>query len=424
MAMEPITIFARIADPAGVARRLRELAPKVKLDGPDDDWRTAVVTVGRWRGKRAVTFNHDPAYYAGPGWDGQMTGMRGYFARFPETARKARALTLTTSFRFSLGVVFDPDYDPAGDPRLDILRAVAEVVDGVLFTPSALRDPAGRVLFGAGGEAEEDPAAVWPRVLGEVSLTDPAGAAMHEQSRPKPADDEAAAVTAPSAERVARRALALTAVTARAILEQDAETPEATGTYKDLLAWVKAIGLRDEFEPDEWAVLQRPPGRLDPDMQTNATWRLEGLVVLAWALGRFEIPPHDQLVSLNPLWRSLGLLDAAAAKDLLAAPTLRPRPDIAALRGRLFALHWRLRNFGITPKSMDFAAFAETCWFGPLDLAGLPLADGDLTLQGERIDRAGADAFSTARSTAQERHQAANWLWEGPEQYSDASVAT
>ena len=31
MAMEPITLFSRIADPARVARRLRELAPAVEI---------------------------------------------------------------------------------------------------------------------------------------------------------------------------------------------------------------------------------------------------------------------------------------------------------------------------------------------------------------------------------------------------------
>jgi hypothetical protein len=163
---------------------------------------------------------------------------------------------------------------------------------------------------------------------------------------------------------------------------------------------------------------------LDERDQVNSTWRLEGLVVLAWALRRFEMPPHDQLVELNPLWKSLGFLDAKAAKSLLAKPTLRPRQEISTLRNRLFALHWRLRNFHIKPEVMDFADFARTCWFGPLDVTGLPLIKGDLALRGHRLDRAPPDLLSSAHSAAQERHQAANWLWEGPERYSEASVAT
>jgi hypothetical protein len=425
MAMEPITLFSRIADPTAVARRLRELAPQVQIDGPDASWSNAVVTFGSDRSKRTLTFTHDPEYYAEPGWSEQMSGMRGYFAQLPNTDRKPRVLMLTSTFRFSLGTLFEPDIDPNGDPRLDALFAIAKLLDGVLFTPSSLRDAAGRVLFGAGGEDEEDIDAVWPAVIGEVRASTPAGAAMHEASRPKSAE-EGAGGHPPAAARVVRRALALTALTTRAVLERDAaqRVPLVNETYQGLLAWVKAVGIGTEFEPHEWEVLQRPLLKLDSQMQIDSTWRLEGLVVLAWALGRFEIPPHDQLVEMNPLWDSLGWLDVAATKELLAGAALRPRAEIAALRNLLFALHWRLRNFRLKPEVMDFAEFGRTCWFGALDISGLPLVDGDLALRGQRIDRADPEVFSIAQSAAQERHQAANWLWEGPERYSEASVAT
>jgi hypothetical protein len=423
MAMEPITLYSRTIDPPGVLRRLRELMPDVEVDGPDANWHSAVVTFPKGDDIRKLTFTHDPDYYAEPGWSGQMNGMQGYFARFPETDRKSRALMLLTTFRFSLGTLFEPDFDPEGDPRLQVLFSVAELLDAVLFTPSSLRDAQGRVLFGAGGEDEEDPDAVWPRVLGEVSITEPLGAAMHEMSRPRaPGEDEV--VDPPTPDRVARRALALTAVTVRAILEQDKDNTNAQAMCPDLMAWVGDIGIGHEFEPDEWEILQRPLGRLDPQSQVSATWRLEGLVVLAWALSRFEIPPHDQLVNLNDLWGSLGLLDREAVEELLSGPVLRPRTEISTLRNRLFAVHWRLRNYHLKPESINFAEFARTCWFGPLDIAGLPLIGGDLALQGQRIDRASADTLSTAHSAAQERHQAANWLWEGPATYSEASVAT
>jgi hypothetical protein len=249
---------------------------------------------------------------------------------------------------------------------------------------------------------------------------------MHEKSRPRdPSEGPGEDAAPPSAERVVRRALALVAVTGRAILEQDdANAEHVQQTYADLLAWVKDIGIDDEFEAHEREVVNRPLGQLDHRQQTNATWRLEGLVVLAWALKRFEIPPHDELVQLNPLWRSLGILDAQAARALLAKPELRSREELGTLRNRLFALHWRLRNYYASPKAMDFAEFAKTCWFGPLDITGLPLIDGDLAIKGQRIDRADPDASGAAHSTAQERHLAVNWLWEGPERYSEACVAT
>lgn len=424
MANEPITLFSRIADPAGVVRRLREVAAGVRVTGADDAWSEAVVTFADHSRVRTLTLTHDPAYYAEPNWSRQMAGMRGFFAGFADPPRRERVQLLTTTFHFCLGTIFEPDFDPDDDPRLEVLFAIAELLDGVMFTPSGLRDARGRMLCGADSE-DDDPTAVWPQVRGEVSMTDPLGAAMHERSRPTDPTEEPDEVDEPpTAERAARRALALTAVTARAILEQDVRNPEATGTHADLLRWVDDVGLRDEFEPDEWAVVECPLGSLAPQQQVNATWRLEGLVVLAWALRRFDMPPHDTLVQLRPLWHGLGILDAAAARALLASPKLRTREEIGRLRNRLFAVHWRLRNFRLRPEVMDFAEFARTCWFGPLDLTGLPLDKGDLAVGGKRIDKANRDSVGTAHSAAQERHQAANWLWEGPAVYSQASVAT
>lgn len=119
-----------------------------------------------------------------------------------------------------------------------------------------------------------------------------------------------------------------------------------------------------------------------------------------------------------------GLLNVDVARKLLAEPELRTIEEIRVLRNRLLAVHWRLRNFRVSPKEMDFAEFARTCWFGPLDLTGLTLVDGDLAIQGKRIDRADPGLVGSAESIATERHQAVNWLWEGPEMYSEASVAT
>lgn len=422
MAMEPITIFARIADAAAVVRLLREIAPEVEIDGSDDDWRQAIVTFSKRKSVRTLTFKNDPNYHAEPNWSEQMSGMRGYFAQFPDTERKPLVMSLTTTFRFSLGSLFEPDFDPAGDPRLDVLFAVAELLDGVLFTPSSLRDKSGRVLFSADGESDEDPDAVWPRVLGEVSL--PPGAAAHEPSRGAESADESETAEAPSPTRVARRAIALGVVTMRAMLEQEAHEPTAPQTHKRLIDWIREVGLEDELEPDESAVLHRRLGRLDSTQQINSTWRLEGLAVLAWALGRFDIPANDELVSPNVLWESLGIFDTDAAGALLADPALRSRKEIQTLRNRLFALHWRLRNYGLRPTVMDFADYARTCWFGPLDLTGLALANGDLAIGGKRLDQASEELFARTRSAAQERHLAVNWLWEGPERYSEASTDT
>jgi AhpD family alkylhydroperoxidase len=431
--MEPMTLFARTSDPAGVVQLLRRRAPAVTIDGDDAQWHNAVVTCGTL----TLTLTHDPDYYSGPGWSVQMDGMCNYLQRFPNTDRKMTAISLPTTFKFALGVVASPDLEASNDPRFELLLSVVQQLDGILFTPSSLLDAHGRILCGAGGEDEEDPEAVWPQVLAEITIPD-----AHRAGDPDSAPSEAEPAAVPSPQRVARRALAMTALTARAILEQAGVTVKPPsmrqgrfrfvtrwftsreGERQELLTWVETIGVGDELEPNEWEVLQRPIGRLEAFQQVNATWRLEGLVVLAWALGRYELPRHDQTVPVDPLLRSLEIFNTVGAKELLVNPRLRPREEIGKLRGRLFAVNWRLVNQRVNPGVIDFAEFARTCWFGPLDVSGLPLVDGDLALAGKRLDRASSELFGKASSIAVERHHAVNWLWEGPERYSDASEDT
>ena len=417
MDVEPITLFSYRADLTGVARLLRESGAAVVFEGPDDDWRKATVTLGKlWR-KRKLTLNYKPDYLAGEKGAAQMSGMRGYLSRWPSSPRQAAALGLPTTFRFSLGVIFEPDFDPDGDPRLDLLFRVAALLDAVLFTPSSLRDASGRVLYSALGAEEEDPTAVWPKVRLAMQVEPVAEVDEDEED----AEDESDPRTA---QRVARRALALAALSNRAFLEQDPTNAANERERSQLLEWVRAAELEAELEEDEREFLQRPVGTTDPQAAVNAMWRVEGLVVLAWALGCSDLPDHDGLVDLFPLWRSVGLLFADEALDLVREAELPERTELEALKQKLFALHWRLRDFHLHPKTMDFAGFARTCWFGPLDLSGVPLVDGDLAIGGLRIDQADPDLLSAAHSAAQERHLAINWLLHGPETYSDASVAT
>lgn len=425
-------MFARIADPAGVARRLREIVPAVNIEGPDDSWRRAIVAVQHGSERRTLTLTHDPTYYTGEDWKSQMDGMQGFLSQFPNSKRKQIAVLLPSTFQFALGVLVDPDLDDEHDARLRVLFEIANMLDGVLFTPTMLRDAQGRILVSLRGEHEEDSDAAWPRVVASVSV--PATTGRNTAGSKAVPNAESATV-----ERVARRALALAAVTGRAMLEQGVTiTPRLGGPFQwafdlfanterqrqELLRWIESIGIGDELEPWEWQVLQRPVGKLDGRMQIDSTWRLEGLAILAWALERYDIPPLDELVKCEELWSSLGLLNVAASKALLSKPKLRSQEQIKAIRKRQLTIHWRLRDFAIRKNVIDFAEFARTSWFGPLDVSEIPLIDGDLAIGGMRLDLAPKGVFDLCLSIAQERHQAANWMIEGPTLYSEASIGT
>jgi hypothetical protein len=408
MASEPVNVFAATVAPAGVRDAVLARHPSAAVEADGDTWRSITVRFGRGDSARTLTLLHDPDYYAGPGWPTQTAGMAGYFRRFPDPAgRLPRVTAAISTFRFALAFRFDPDYDdPATDERFAVVCGVARLLDGVLFTPSGLRDAAGRLLFGADGRF--DPDAEWPAA---------APPAADRVDRPAP----------PTAERVARRAAALAAVTGRAVVEREARggAADADAMLARVRGWADALALADELEPAERDLLAAPPGSLPVQAFVDAMWRIEGLAVLGWAVGRLPPPRYDETVNIDAVWGPLGFPNPAAARGWLAAPTLRPADELEAYRKQVLAFHWRLRDFRyVRAERMDFRAFAGRAWFGPFDVTAFDLIDDELAIAGERLDRASADAVGTALSIAHERHLAINWLCVGPAAYSETYVGT
>ena len=86
------------------------------------------------------------------------------------------------------------------------------------------------------------------------------------------------------------------------------------------------------------------------------------------------MPPHDELVDVPALLRAIGVPDPDRSRALVDAAELRPPDELQKLRERLFAIHWRLTDWRLRPRSLDFAEFARTAWFGPLDLDDVALS--------------------------------------------------
>jgi Domain of unknown function (DUF4272) len=413
MAREPITIYSSRIDPDGVRRAILDEYPDAEVTGRGAKWSRITVTFGKGTKSKSITFRHDPDYYGGPGWSTQMNGMKAYFADFRGGNRVPRALALIGTLKFALATEFDPDFDPDGEERLDLLIGVTRMLDGVLFTPSTLRDASGRIILSTDGEHDEE--VTWPKTTPVVPMAvELPGAGDGPAPRP------------PSAARVARRVLALTAVTARAVIERD-HGPKADSADKHakLLRWVADVGIEDELEDDERKALRAKPGKLDGQTAVNCMWRIEGLGVLLWALRRYELPRYDTLVNIDDVWTVAGFLRDPGETELIRKAKLRPAKELDTFRKQMLGYHWRLRDFQhVKQEPMDFRAFAKKCWFGSFDARPFELIDKDLALQGQRIDRADPAVFQTACSLAVERHLAINWLCWGPDVYSEADVST
>lgn len=223
----------------------------------------------------------------------------------------------------------------------------------------------------------------------------------------------------PDAERVARRALVLSAVTCRGCIEADAGQDYARELHAKLGAWTTKLRLASEMEKAEAAVIRAPLGELTPRDTINASWRAEGLVVLAWALKRFPKPPHDQMIDPQAVANSVGFLGVR-----LPDPALRPAKEIGLFADLSFALHWRLRDYSVRPKAVDFRSVGRHEWMGTLGIEQLPLLKKDLAIRGKPISKSDEADWRQCLSIALERHQAANWLLGDHRVYSKVATDT
>jgi hypothetical protein len=233
-----------------------------------------------------------------------------------------------------------------------------------------------------------------------------------------PADE-----TRPSPARVAVRAIALAAVVCRGFLEVEQDRREAETRRLHLSDWLDRIGALDELEESELSLVETPHGLLDGQSIFDATWRSEGMLVLAWSLGRAALLSYDEPCGSSAVAGQLGFL-AERSMTVLSAPLLRERAEIEHWANTYLTLHWRLRQYQVDPEPIDFAAYAAQCKWGPLTVAELNLTEGDLAVCGKRIDRADDKSRDRTLGVVQERHQAFNWLLGSAPLYSEVPTDT
>lgn len=408
----PLNFYSHSIDPSGVLDVLRRFG-EVQCDGSGDSWTQAELSWTTSGGDRhSLTLGHRVEYYRGQDWNRQMRGMVGYFLNAEEGEALDQALPVLQSFQFSLSLP-EQEFDLSlldRDPRLTVVFAIAKHLDAVLFQPGALFDFSGRLLLNM--EGERDPAAQLPRSAGEPGWF----AALAEE------DNQYKALP-PDAQQVMRRALILTAVSARALTEKEAPD-DLTQTREGIKRWIGALGVENELEPEEIEFLSK---REVPGLQEtiDGVWRIEGLSVLAWALGLSEMPGPDELSTPVELWKQFELFDVQEAQRLIQTAKLRPRKEIEAMNGALLAIHWRLRDFSIDPSAINLSeVVAKGGWFGQFNIEDLELADGDLAIDGVPISKADADSVEAAASSALERHLAINWLLDAQTPYSETDTST
>jgi hypothetical protein len=178
-------------------------------------------------------------------------------------------------------------------------------------------------------------------------------------------DEEFIELPPPPPGKVARRAIALSVVSCRGIVEGHPENPnEGSDLAKRSHDWLRVLALEDELSEWERQVLSAPFGSLALQTRVNASWLSEGVIVLAWALGVAELPGFEAQCDPAGAANSLGFLQPTAS-TVLNAPKLRASEELREYNEFIYNLHWRVRDFSLRKRSYDFESLARKAWGEP-----------------------------------------------------------
>jgi hypothetical protein len=209
----------------------------------------------------------------------------------------------------------------------------------------------------------------------------------------------------PSALTVARRALILAAISCRGFTDGDKinvlGAADLAGKSKN---WLIALGLDEELTDWERKILSAEFGQLQDRDRINASWLSEGLVILAWALERVELPSFDVQCDPSGTANILGFLQPES-ETVLAKPSLRSSEELNEYNEFIYNLHWRIRDFSLHRRPYDFESLARKAWGEPVLRHGLKLNEKDIEIAGQPLFKAPEKFWRTFLSITQERHR-------------------
>ena len=199
-------------------------------------------------------------------------------------------------------------------------------------------------------------------------------------------------------------------------------TAEAEDRREEFWQPLRDAGLWDCVSPRERELATTTIATMTAQQQVNASWRIEALQVLMWALGfTAHLPPYDTQAS-HDLLKEIPLGEMSR---LLSYAQLRGQSEIEQARSLAELWHWRSRTRQLIEECAEFPADEEagTAGFGSFDdivrftACRLseegripPCIDQDFPARAKAYREMSAQEWSNVRSVTVERHFALNWL--------------
>ncbi|HEY7314476.1 MAG TPA: DUF4272 domain-containing protein [Gemmataceae bacterium] len=304
-----------------------------------------------------------------------LDGFRGYVRHIYHGKPDERGEQILDRIRYSrlvAGVVIEPKRDQEGRAE-GILGAMAYGLHALLFYGTALYDRDSKLILAPDGsfDAEADvlgPVAELVRDRVQVKLPErepyqstPAQEARYRrvlaelERRKVPTlsgalfidDDEE--TTLREAAEVARRLLVLSAVTYLA----------DGGDRNKAQELIERNDLWPHVTPEERRLLEAE--ETDPDLARKLLWRLECLWVLAWTLGKLELPWPAGFCDVSRLTATV--MDCESQSDFVDSAALRPKAEILDALQLTLLQHWAVRDAFLhqraIPIDLDWSREAE-----------------------------------------------------------------
>jgi Domain of unknown function (DUF4272) len=195
----------------------------------------------------------------------------------------------------------------------------------------------------------------------------------------------------------------------RAMIDGDPD-PSALEMAGKILPLTQEAGVFKTYEPAEVRLLQAPWGSLPRPARVALGWAVEGVAVMAWALGKAQLPPFDIRCEGAPVGSALGLFQHESPEALRDA-TLRDPAEIEAHALTYEILSWRLERFLETRQRIDFVSRLTEFNSRYRTARGFTLLeDGDLAVDGAPLVEISDDRLFEVCTVVRERHKAFRWL--------------
>jgi hypothetical protein len=274
--------------------------------------------------------------------------------------------------RLVVGVVIEPERDEEGRAER-LLGTMAYGLDALMFYGNALFDKDSKLILAPGGQFDKEADVLGPvaeMIKGRVQVKLPERepyqatpgqvarfqrvlALLRQRNVPTLSealhieDDAEAELRGPA--EMARRALVLSAVTLRA----------DGGPRDKALEIIESRNLWPAVSPKEETFLRAE--ETDKQAAHSLLWRLEGLWVLAWALGDVELDWPRKMCDVPRLVGVIRGYESDA--DFITKAKLRPTADLLDAVQLTLLIHWAIRDAWIhkrpIPEDLDWASGAK-----------------------------------------------------------------